>query len=43
MQSVQAMFAAMAVPLAGRLEARGRERETERRKDYKLWTKNFPL
>lgn len=28
--SVLAMFAAMAVPLAGRLEARGRERETER-------------
>jgi type II secretory pathway pseudopilin PulG len=29
--SVLAMFAAMAVPLAGRLEARGRVRETERR------------
>ncbi|MBT9173812.1 MAG: hypothetical protein DDT21_02218 [Syntrophomonadaceae bacterium] len=29
--AVLAMFAAMAVPLAGRLEARGRERETERR------------
>ena len=28
--SILAMFAAMAVPLAGRLEARGRERETER-------------
>jgi hypothetical protein len=29
--SVLAMFAAMAVPLAGRIEARGRVRETERR------------